>query len=173
MIKRFSFPVTLVCGALFIVFSNAVHAQKIYGKASPKELGEAVFETLQKNDFKSFLNLIATDADVDTIVKYATASDSAKYVVRNRMKYFVFGVNEHAKNNFNEVEEKANNFGVDWKKTVIKDIKYDIRNKKNVLSTDVLIHCEQEETTFTIKLNNCHKSTAWLMMDKVDIDFEE
>ena len=140
---------------------------------SPTELAKGVFESLKNNDFKSFLFLIFTEADCKIMANKGEASDSVKAIVVKQMNALTQHTRQNAKTNFNSILSQTNTKEVKWASVTLTDVKFEIKNRKGIESSDIFLFCRNGEINFIIKLDNCHKSDAWLMMDKIKVRFKE
>lgn len=156
-----------------IGLSTTSFAQENTKPSSPEKLGAKVFQSFQEESFDLFLSLIFTEADCEIMVKNADASDSLKTAVVKQMKGLAHMIRSGAKENFNFILKQGHEKGVQWSKVKLEDIKYAIKDRQNIKSSDIFLLCKYKAVDFAIKLDNCHKSDAWLMMDTVEIKFKE
>lgn len=141
--------------------------------ADPKNLGEVVFKSFQNESYETFLKYIFTEADCDTMVKNADAPDSLKITVVKQMKGLTNYIRHNSKENFEMIISAGKQKGIVWKKAKLTDVTYDIESSDDIQSTDISLLCRYKSNVFQIKLDNCHKSDSWLMMDKAEIRFDE
>ena len=120
-----------------------------------------------------FLKYIFTAADGETMVKNALASDSAKITIIEQVNGISSHIKQTSKENFEMIIIAGNHKGIKWQKVKLLDVKFQIKNKNNIQSTDIFLLCKYKEIKFQIKLDNCHKSDAWLMLDNPEINFNE
>lgn len=162
---------------LIIIFSVIIGFKTFLntddGPSDPKVLGEAVFQTFQKNRFEDFEKLFFTEADCEKMIQHANSSDSTKKIVFERMKAVVNLKRSQAKENFQQTFEFAEKEKISLTTSVLNDVKFEIKSRNNIESSDIYLFCRSTNTSFIIKLDNCHKSDAWLMMGKVEIKLQE
>jgi hypothetical protein len=139
----------------------------------PKMLGEMVFKSLQDENYETFLKYIFTEADCDTMAKNADAPDSLKTSVVKQMKGLTNHIRQTSKENFEMIISTGKQKGLNWKKVKLTDVQFEIKNRDNIQSADIFLICNYKDKIFQIKLDNCHKSDAWLIMDKAEIRVEE
>ncbi len=139
----------------------------------PKMLGEMVFKSLQDENYETFLKYIFTEADCDTMAKNADAPDSLKISVVKQMKGLTNHIRQTSKENFEMIISTGKQKGLDWKKVKLTDVKFEIKSRDNIQSSDIFLLCQYKNIIFQIKLDNCHKGDAWLMMAKAEIRFKE
>lgn len=139
----------------------------------PKMLGEMVFKSLQDENYETFLKYIFTEADCDTMAKNADAPDSLKISVVKQMKGLTNHIRKTSKENFEMIISTGKQKGIKWEKVELTDVKFEIKNRDNIQSADIFLLCKYKDKIFQIKLDNCHKSDAWLIMDKAEIKFKE
>ena len=159
--------------ALITFFQATTFSQVDKRPTDPKELGEMVFESFQNENYELFLKYIFTEADCDTMANNADAPDSLKIKVVKQMKGLTNHIRQTSKENFEMIISTGKQKGLDWKKVKLTDVKFEIKNRDNIQSSDIFLLCKYKDTIFQIKLDNCHKSDAWLMMDKAEIRFKE
>jgi len=138
---------------------------------TPKQLGERVFFALQSNDSAAFIDLIFTKNDCDLMVQHADGSESLKKQVATSMYGIAETLRTHADSNFNEIRKTVKDAGIDWQTAQIYNVDYKIRTANNLESTRIIIICRHSGGTFGIKLSECRKSDAWLMLDQLEIRF--
>lgn len=162
--------VTLI---LIILLQTTAFSQvDCFRPTSPIELGVLVFKSFQDQNFEKFRNCFFTEADCDTLVKYAGLSDSLKIrytkYYKNRATYFQ-GV---AKENFEKLIEEGERKGIVWNKIELLDVSYDgPKTENNIQSADIGIECIYGDIYFGFLIEDCHKSDSWLIIDKVEIRF--
>lgn len=159
---------------ILIAFSQSTSFSQV-GKqpTDQKELGEMVFKSLQDENYETFLNCIFTEADCDTLAKKADANDSLKTDVNKRMKHLTNSMRNKSKANFETIIATGKQEGVDWKKARLKDVKFDFSDRSNIQSSDIFLLCEYKDKRFLIKLNDCLRSNAWLMIHSATIRFAD
>jgi len=158
---------------LITLFQATIFSQVDKFPTDPKMLGEIIFTSFQDENYEIFLKYIFTEADCDTMVKNAIAPDSLKATVVKQMKGLTKHIRQTSKENFDVIISIGKQKGIDWKKVELTDVKFEIKNRDNIQSADIFLLCMYKEKIFQIKLDNCHKSDAWLMMDKAEIRFKE
>ena len=158
---------------LIAFFQLTTFSQVDKRPTDPKMLGEMVFKSLQDESYETFLKYIFTEADCDTMAKNANAPDSLKITVVKQMKGLTNHIRQTSKENFEMIISTGKQKGIMWKKAKLTDVKFEIKNRDNIQSADIFLLCEYKDKVFQIKLDNCHKSDAWLMMDNVEIRFKE
>lgn len=163
----------LLSVACMLFFQTTSYSQTDLRPSDPKMLGELIFKSFQDENFSSYLEYIFTEADCDTMAKYADAPDSMKLVVVKHMKGRVNHIRNTARDNFEVILSTALQNGVKWNKVKLEDVKFEIKNRNNVQSADIFLFCRSGKKLFQIKLDNCHKSDAWLLMDYAEIRFYE
>ena len=161
---------TVIFIALFHV---TTFAQLDKRPADPKSLGEVVFKSLQNESYESFLTYIFTEVDCDTMAINANAPDSLKIIVVKQMKGLTTHIRQTSKENFDMIISTGKQNGIVWEMARLTDVKFEIKNRDNIQSADIFLLCEYKDILFHIKLDNCHKSNAWLMMDNAEIRFKE
>lgn len=139
----------------------------------PTLLGKMVFKSFHNEDYELFLKYIFTEADGETMVKNALASDSAKITIIEQVNGISSHIRQTSKENFEMIILAGNQKGIKWQKVKLLEVKFQIKNKNNIQSTDIFLLCKYKEIKFQIKLDNCHKSDAWLMLDNPEINFNE
>lgn len=158
---------------LITFFQSAAFSQVDKRPTNPKELGEMVFKSLQDENYELFLKYIFTEADCDTMAKNADAPESLKITVVKQMKELTNHIRQTSKENFGLIISTGKQKEIVWQKTKLTDVKFEIKNHVNIQSADIFLLCEYNDNLFQIKLDNCHKSDAWLMMDNAEIRFNE
>jgi hypothetical protein len=141
--------------------------------ATPKDLGEIVFKSLQEENYEMFHDCVFTESDCDIMAKNADAPDSLKVMVAKQMKTVVNRTRNASKANFDQLIAKGKENNIVWNKVGLNDIKFQIKKDSNIESADIYLLCTFEKTMFTVKLDNCHKSNAWLMMDKAQLTIKQ
>lgn len=158
--------------ALLMMLCTGAMAQTEVEYTTPKELAEAVFETLQQENYYGFESMIFTAADCDTVGRYADAPDTVKQAVVAQMKQYVNEVRKSAKKNFNDVIKQCRSKGINWPGTTLTDVKYSIENRKNTQLCELTMVCMDGEKRFEIVLLRCQKAHGWLMADRIEALFE-
>ena len=139
----------------------------------PSELGKMVFKSIQDEDYALFLKYIFSEADCETIAKNADVPDSLKITVLEQVKGISNHIRQTSKENFEMIILTGEQKGIKWKKVKLTDVKFEIKNKDNIQSSDIFLFCKYKDKVFQIKLDNCHKSDAWLMLDNIEMSFKE
>lgn len=163
----------LLAIALITFYQSTAFSQADKRPTDPKELGEMVFKSFQDENYELFLKYIFSEADCNTMAKNADAPDSLKIEVVKQMKGLTNHIRQTSKENFEMIISSGKQKGLDWKKAKLTDVKFEIKNRDNIQSSDIFLLCKYKNEIFQIKLDNCHKSDAWLMMDKAEIRFKE
>ena len=160
---------------LFIsVFHIIVNAQANNQRAqNPDELGTLVFKSFQNENYMAFENCIFTENDCEIMCNKANATDSVKAIVVKQMQGLTERIRRLSKENFQEIVEKGKQKGIDWPHSKLSKTFFEIRKDHNIESCDIVLLCECKDTIFGIKLDNCSKSDAWLMMGQVAIKFKK
>lgn len=163
---------------LFIIFltigtSIKCIGQEIIRPLDPKSLGQNVFSSLQKNDLNQFLSLIFTESDCEIMANNADAPDSLKIEAVKQMKSLINKTRRDAKENFDNTINQVKQKGIKWSKVELLEIQFEVKNRQNIESSDIFLWCKFKKIEFIIKLDNCHKSDTWLMMDQVELIFKE
>lgn len=161
--------------SIFLTIATSIKCigQENIRPLDPEALARNVFTSLQEDDLEQFLSLIFTEEDCEIMANNLDAPDSLKTKVVKQMKGLTNMIRNGAKVNFNNTINQVKQKGIKWPKVELVDIKYEIKNRHNVESSDILLWCKFKKMKFTIKLDNCHKSDVWLMMDKIELRFQE
>lgn len=157
---------------LFLSLSSAFQLNIQQRPSTPDELAKAVYNALKQKSFTDFEKLLFTEADCDTVVINSNLPDSIKADILPRMKGLTQLVKENAEKNFKSVIEQAEQKGIDWTKVEFTEAKYEIKTRDIAPSSDIFFGGKQGDIEFYIKLDNCHKSNAWLIMDEMEIHFK-
>ncbi len=166
---RFLFPLIL-----FIFFSVPGCTKAGENRPdNPKALGEEVFKSFQHKSYATFEKYLFTEADCEIMAKNIDAPEKLKPEIAQRMKAVVAVVRNHAKENFEQIIAAGEEQGVQWDKVELTAVEYELQTRDNIESTDIFLTCRYDTLIFAIKLDNCHKSEDWLMMDKAEIRFRE
>jgi hypothetical protein len=171
--KKYNNMKCLLTIALITFFQSITFSQVDKRPTAPKDLGEMVFESFQDENYGVFLKYIFTEADCDTMAKNADAPDSLNVTVVKQMKGLTNHIRQTSNENFDMIISTGKQKGIKWKKVELTDVKFEIKNRNNIQSSDIFLLCKYKENVFQIKLNHCHKSDDWLMMGKVEIRFKE
>ncbi|MCB9246169.1 MAG: hypothetical protein H6606_07020 [Flavobacteriales bacterium] len=158
---------------LIVLFGTDAFSQRDIRPSDPGILGREVFEHIQNRDYEGYLRLIFSGSDCDTMVNNAHVPDSTKSYVAGIIKIHADHLRSTSKANFEKVIEDAAQRGVDWQEVELTDVKFEIRTRDAVQSADVFLFCKFREQVFQIKLDDCHRSDAWLMLGYLEIKFKE
>ena len=156
---------------LITLFLTSACSQIDRGPNDPKELGEMIFKSFQNENYQLFLKYIFTEADCDYMVKNSGTPDSI--AIAAQMKGVTNHILQTSEENFESIISTGKQNGVKWQEVKLTDVKFEIKERGKIQSADIFLFCTYKGKVFHIKLDNCHKSEAWLMMDKAEIRFEE
>ena len=159
---------------ILIVFFQQISFSQLNDRATnPKMLGELVFKSFQEENYETFLKYIFSEADCDRMSRNSNAPDNLKVAIAKQMKSLTNYIRQTSKENFENIISVGKDKKLEWKNVKLTDVKFDTKNQSNIQSSDIFLFCQHKEKIFLIKLDNCHKSDAWLMMDEAEIQFEE
>lgn len=158
--------------ALITFFQMTSFSQVDKRPTDPKELGEMVFKSFQDENYEMFLKYIFTESDCDTMAKNADAPDSLKITAVEQMKRITNYIRQTSKENFEMIISTGKQNGLDWRKTKLTDVLFEIKSNDNIQHSDIFLFCEYKDKIFLIKLDDCHKSDSWLMLGNTEIQFK-
>ncbi len=156
---------------LFFCAISSLSAQNPHVIESPKELGKRVFSALQNYDLSLYQQLIALDTDCEYITENLSEADSIEMLPILLQKSE--RANEDSELIFSNTIDEIYMHEIDLLQTSIIQIRYTIKSNEAVETTDIHLVLRYMNKTFKIIVEDCVKSSSWLILGGVIAEFEE
>lgn len=160
--------------SLLLLFIGAIHslgAQNPHVIESPKELGKQVFSALQNYDLSLYQQLIALDTDCKFIVE--NMSDSISEELLPVLIQKSLRASEDSELIFSNTIDEIYMHDIDLLQTSITQIRYTIKANQTIETTDIHLLMRFQNKEFKLVIEDCVKSSSWLILGGVVAEFDD
>lgn len=157
---------TLLLLTMLIWCSSAV-GQDAGKPQTSKELGNAIFQSLQTNDFDAFESLILNESDIETMLTNAGVPDT----LMDRAKGYFWGTAEatrqNAKAKFEDALKPFEEKKFDWANAEVLQVFNGEEEKQGLVSTEIMVFINSGSLSFILQVNKCFKGDSWFMLNEI------
>lgn len=158
--------------ALVIVAIVSVSFIALNKATTPKELGNAVFQAIQKESYQDYEKFLITEKDSEIIINNSNLGKEEKTQAQTYLKGLSNDMQHNGKQNFNDIIQEGKSKGIIWNRAKLDSLVCDIKSKKNIESGTVYIFGSCDTSQFLISLKQIHKSDQWVLTSRMKLEVE-